>query len=268
MQMIGVLSLKTGGSRGKMYNTRLFYVFFMILSASLNAGWIERKAEGWAWYEDRPSPIEIEETIDAGPISSSQILEQAKKELGDKLADAILNPTGENITVYLALQKAWIGRSSKFSEEWAKALLNYPEFDSNISYPTSHYGRKIARNVENQKRVVQIKEIAQNSSLLFFYDGKDKISQAFSLVVKEFGKKYLWNIVAISCDGTLLDGFVTNQPDKGISQQFGLYKTPALFVVDPSTNEAFAIAYGLVSIDVIENNILIRFPENKEDFNE
>lgn len=240
-------------------------VIFFVFSFSLDAGWLDRKAEGWPWYEDR----KIEEKKEVPKKqSSSQKLAQAKKELEEKLADAILEPTQENIVAYIKLQKKWLDRSSKFSEEWSKILLDLPQLDPTIGFPVSHYGRQVYRRIDNEKKQERISELSQDYALIFFYEGESKVSQAFSLVVQEFGKKYDWEIAGVSCDGTMIKGFQINRVDNALSEQFGINVFPALFAVTPNKQEAVPIAYGLVSFDKIENNLLLRFSKKKENFND
>ena len=101
--------------------------------------------------------------------------------------------------------------------------------------------------------------------LFFFYEGKNKSSQVFSLVVLEFAKKYGWEVIAISKDGFLLEGFSDNHLDNGTIQTLGITAFPSLFLVNPQTSDIRPIAFGLVSLDRIERNIELHFSDMMEE---
>lgn len=238
--------------------------YLLLVFSLIDAGWHDRKAEGWAWYED----MEKEEVKKETPKkqTSAEILAEAKKELEEKLADAIIDPAQENIVAYLKLQREWLKRSSKFSKEVQRALLDLPYLDPTVSeFPVSHYGRQVAKRINNQRKRERISDLSKDYGMLFFYNGDVKVSQACSFVVRDFAKKYNWDIVGISCDGILLEGFSKNKLDLGIAEKFGVEVQPSLFALTPKTQEAVAITHGLSTLDKIENNLMFRFLDTKED---
>src|SRR5215203_3627501 len=96
-------------------------IYFSLLFAPLNGSWLERKAEGWAWYEEAEQEEETPEVLEPVnsppailPLTSAEELAQVKKDLEEKLAAAILNPTEENLTRYMSEQKRWIEKSAQF----------------------------------------------------------------------------------------------------------------------------------------------------------
>jgi conjugal transfer pilus assembly protein TraF len=228
----------------------------------LQADWIDRKAEGWFWYEDRKNvkkseKEEIEicyQNIDFQ--TAKEEVEAARKELEERLAEAILRPTEENLFAYMQLQQKWINQSAAFSKEWTKALLNNPRLDSRVNdFPITQYGVQVQKHIIQEKRESFIRSLTENYALLFFYEGQNKVSQAFSFVVKEFSKKYEWQLAAISCDQSLIPGFENNQLNNGIIQKLGIEVFPSLYLLDPKEQIVIPIAFGLSSFDQIEANI-------------
>jgi hypothetical protein len=57
---------------------------------------------------------------------TEQILEQ-RKTIEQKLHQAIISPSIENIKSYLTLQRALMDQSQRFAENWQKTLLYYPD---------------------------------------------------------------------------------------------------------------------------------------------
>lgn len=244
----------------------LFFMFnLFLLNPNLQAYWLEKKAEGWAWYEDldrktKKNPPEIEHPPEtSSPKTFAEEVSIIKKNMEEKLARAVLVPSEENVADYMQEQKRWIDQAEEFSRSWAKILLQRPLMDTTLEHPVSQYGIQVQKQIqqENHKRLIY--ELIKNHGLFFFYEGQSKVSQAFAFVVQEFATKYGWKIVATSTDGFILEGFHNNQIDKGIVKHFSIEAFPSLFIVNPKTSVITPIAFGLVSLDQIENNIVLQF---------
>lgn len=233
--------------------------FFIFCTHSLQAGWLERKAEGWAWYEEKESTKKQEENE---PLTLTAIEQSARirKNLEEKLATAVLDPTKENVKSYIEEQKKWIDQSANFSKVWAKVLLEDPSLDEILaSRPVTQYGIQVKNQIDLDERTSLIRRLAFEYGLFFFYEGRNKISQAFSLVVKEFAAKYSWEVLAIAVDHHLLEGFKSNQMDNGIAEKWNIQTYPALFAVNPRSGKIIPLAFGLQSLDQIEINVGLQF---------
>lgn len=233
-----------------------FILLWALSLASLDAAWIDRKAEGWAWYED-PNKEDEKTSI---PKEKPESIEQVRKELEDRLSKALLNPTDENIREYMKEQQKWVNKSEQFAIAWAKILLQHPELDETLKNPTSQYGIQLKEHIRQQKRRVKIEELARNNGLFFYYEGNAKTSQAFSEVVTNFAEKYGWTVLAISIDDVLLPDFPSSKLDNGISKMMQVKVFPSLYIVDPKQKLVTPIAYGLATLSDIENNIDTQFP--------
>lgn len=240
----------------------------------LDGVWLERKAEGWFWYEDRETQQlkEPEEAVlsippipDAiPPLTATEEMTLIRKELEERLNRAILEPTEANVMAYMHMQQEWINQAAQFSQVWLRNLLNNAALDSRLTAgPVTQYGVQVQKQILREQREERITTLAKSHGLFFFYEGNQKISQAFSFVVKEFSKKYDWQVVAISCDGIFIPGFGTNQTDQGITQRLNIERFPSLFLVDPKRQQVLPIAFGLSSVDQIEDNIEIQLPAHR-----
>jgi len=243
--------------------------FSILLAAPLMGVWLDRKAEGWAWYEEAPPEIksESENGLEDRPPPSFSYTDQAaeiRQKLEEILSKAILEPTEKNIEHYIQEQMKWINQSAQFSKVWTKVLLHRPDLDASTEFPVSQYGIQLYKQIQHDQLFALMHALIPHYGLFFFYEGKDQRSQTFSMVVQEFARKYGWEVIAISKDGYLLDGFADNHADNGAAQKIGVEIFPSLFLVDPHTADIRPIAFGLVSIDRIENNIALQFPEWKE----
>lgn len=243
-------------------------VMVVVLQASFvygsaEATWIDRKAEGWAWYENK---VEQKARIERSQeIKTAQMqISEAKMLLEMKLAEAMIDPTEQNVMEYMVEQKKWLHQSASFARVWGKVLLQNPELDHTTSSPVTQYGIQLKNEIENENIQLLIGNLAKEHGLFFFYEGKCKISQGLAKVVQLFANKYSWNVVAVSIDGTILPEFQNSRLDNGISKQMGISVLPALFIVNPTEKVATPVAYGFVSVDQIEERIMLQFnPENE-----
>lgn len=240
-----------------------------LLCCPVEAAWLDRKAEGWAWYEQHKEDMPLEQ-IDNEPVKASQTaaeeLAEAKKLLEAKLAEALIHPSEENIVTYMSEQKKRLQQSAAFAHAWEKVLLQHPELDPTASsYPVNHYGIQLKRELDRENNRKFIHDLAQTNGLFFFYEGSSLVSQAVAEVIKKFSASYHWAVTAISIDGVFLDGFSISRADNGIAKEMGVSVFPALFVFNPQDKTATPIAYGVVSLDQIEERILLQYKTTDED---
>lgn len=246
----------------KFYKPLLMICF---ICAQTEAGWLDRKAEGWAWHEKKQKEESVQDEV-SEPIDSKSSKEQiaeVKEKLEELLATALISPTEENIYAYMQLQYEWLEKSSNFSQMWAKTLLNSPQLNSSVTdRPTTQYGIQLHKHIKKSRMKELIQSLCQDHGLFLFYEGGSKISQALSMVLLEFSKQYNWEIVPISIDGIMLEAMPTSRIDNGLSHNLGITVFPAVFIINPMTKEATPIAYGLASLDQILQNISLQFEDN------
>ena len=238
----------------------MFSLLLILLGhATLYAGWHDRKAEGWAWYEDLQKPVKEEAPK---PQTTAQQMQQARENIEEKLAKAVLEPTPENIKSYMEEQQKLLERSALFAKVWAQVLLNHPHLDYTATHlPVSQYGLQFYKNELQEKKETLIGILAKDFGLFYFYEGKNEISSVFGPIVRDFAQKYDYKTIAISIDDTEIEGFEGSKKDNGITQALGIHVTPALYLINPKTNVAIPIAFGLVAVDKIEDNIVLQFKE-------
>lgn len=228
------------------------YLVQLLLCTSLHAGWLDRKAEGWAWHEIQPQE---QQEPSQESLTSSQRLSKSRQELEQLLADAILEPSEENVLRYMAAHQYWLGRSAAFAQTWNRALLLNPTMDPTATnFATSQYGRQLQRTWEQEEQAQAIKEMGAEYGLFFFYEGASKTSRAFSKVVKVFAETYQWSILGVSIDGILLEEIALNRVNNQITEKMGITVLPALVAIDPKTQKMIPLAFGLQSLDRIEAN--------------
>jgi conjugal transfer pilus assembly protein TraF len=236
------------------------FLLFSLLGSESYASWHERKAEGWAWYEDKKEKLREEEEEQISKVlSASDSVKVWEKHLEELRSKAILEPTSENVGAYIAEQHQLLQNGHKFSSEWMKFVLNNPEYDQTIEAPVESYAVDVQKDLEVRKRKEFFQKLSTEYGLFFFFDSTCSYSQAFSEMVKEFSLLYAWDTVAVSMDGGPCQYFPDAKIDNGISEKFSVTYVPSLFAVNPKTNEVFPLAFGIISREKIEDNVMMQF---------
>lgn len=243
-------------------------LFFVICCPPLQGMWLDGKAEGWAWYEDKdPKLPEQEQNVEQKPEVTeenySAKLNALQKKLEEAKARAVIEPTKENIYAYQLLQKNLSENASVFTSLWTKNLLEHPELDSRIENPVTQYGINTRKETDTKEKDALCKSLAQDHLLFFFYNGAEKPSQIFSLLIKDFSEKHGFALVGIVADGSPIEGIHT-LPDNGISNEFKVSTFPSVYLVTQETGSYRPVSHGLSSLDQIENNIWTQFSNTLE----
>lgn len=237
-----------------------FFLIILHLNV-LSAGWLDRKAEGWAWYEKRENPVPIEPNEKK---SNRQIMDELRADLEEKLATALLDPTPEHIESYMREQKRIIDQSGRFAHLWSRYLLKHPDLDQRTKTPVSQYGSQIHKKALQKQKELLVSSLVKENGLFFFYKGKCEACQAFSRIVKAFSEKFGLEVLPVSLDGAILPEYPHSRLDNGIAKDFEVSVVPALFVVNPSESVITPIAYGMLSLDQLEHNVFLQFGEEEE----
>jgi conjugal transfer pilus assembly protein TraF len=232
----------------------------LLSSGAFAVRWEERKAEGWFMYED------VEEKVPEKPVekqveSSRARVARIREDLEEKRAEAVLNPTQETVGEYIREQAKWTEQSSLFAAEWMKFVLNNPEYNSQVKAPNSQYVNGITKNLNRERKEELIRKLSADYGLFYFYKGSCQFCHAFAQVVIAFQEKYEWEVMPVSVDGEALPQFPNGEVDNGMADQMGISAVPALFLFNAEREEIVPIAFGAVSLDQVEKNLLLQFEE-------
>lgn len=236
----------------------LFIALVLLSSPSSQAGFLEGRAQGWHWYEDRLKKDEKEaEKQSSEPIDASKQLDNLKAEIEKRLHTAIIDPTEANLIAYMQLQKQLMAQSQKFSDVWQRVLYTHPELDETLSFPVTQGTRHVYLDQERESKEQAIKALAARFGLVYFFKGDCPYCHAFAPVVKRFAEKHGWSVLAVSLDASSLAEFPQAQPDNGIAANLGVQVVPALLAVHPATKQSIPLAYGMISESEIETRLSI-----------
>ncbi|MCL6746917.1 type-F conjugative transfer system pilin assembly protein TraF [Kosakonia sp. R1.Fl] len=220
------------------------------------------REEGWQWYnpdaedaesEPAPAPTVQEPLAGMTPSEQKKRLQQATREALDT---AILYPSVEHFRRFMTLQNFWTDRATDFTRTAKLARLKYPELDYNVK--RSHYNGTVeARQQEEQKiqRAV-ISQVAQRYGLFFFYRGNNAVDTLMAGVIRAFCEERGISLMAVSVDGKISDQLPRSRVDSGQAEQMRVTHFPATFLVDPKTHQWQPLAWGFMSHDDLDRQMV------------
>jgi conjugal transfer pilus assembly protein TraF len=236
-----------------------------VAQGSSSLTFFQRRAEGWHWYQDPPCDEKAEKKDKPSySLSPTQQIDAQRKALETKLHSAIVTPTRENLIAYITAQKALMDQSQKFAEMWKQVVLTTPSLDETLQHPVDQNARHLYYTAHHQRVEKQIKKLALEYGLFFFFRKNCAYCHHFSPIVKRFAQKYGWSVLPISLDSGTLPEFPHAKQNNGIAERLQITHVPALIALHPKTGQLVPLAYGLVSESEIEQRVelLTRFPEN------
>lgn len=235
-------------------------VIFFTAQVSAEALFYQKKAEGWFWYEELekeelqksestplPSPF-----AEGKPLTpTEQILEQ-RKMLEQKLHQAIVSPSIDNIKSYLYVQRALMDQSQRFAENWQKVLLHAPDLDETRIHPVNQSARHLYLANNQQRKTERLQQLSKEYGLFFFFKGECVYCQAFAETLKHFAEKYQWSLLPISLDGQALSAFPEFQQDNGLAEQFNIATVPAVIALHTKTKQLIPLSFKMISLSELE----------------
>lgn len=242
------------------------YLFFAFVPSPGNAGFIERKAEGWHFYESivKPEPKKEEEKNEETVVKgAAEQLEDFKKELDRLKAVAIMQPSYENVKAYMKIQKELVDKSSRFASRWQEVIYTTPSLDYTVQHPTSQAGRHVYLAEKKKNMDLEVQSLSQTHGLFFFFSGSCAYCKKFAPIVLDFAQRYGWGVIAVSTDGSRLPEFPDAVDDNGIASKLGVEFVPSLFAVNPESQEVIPLSHGFSSQDQILDRIRVLIIERK-----
>lgn len=221
--------------------------------------------QGWFWFDD-PKVASKKQSSDGlnTPSDPTEQVMLARQKLKKALDNAIMDPTPQNVQTYIALQNQMSERANLFANTWQKVIHDNPELNYSIEHPTSNVGLQVFHQAESQKKLELIKQFSERAGLFFFYKSTCPYCQRFAPILKHFSDTYHIVVVPITMDGIPLPEFPNSRQDSGQAKQFHVSVEPSLYAVDPQTQKAFPVAFGLTSeSELLDNiyNIMTRYKE-------
>lgn len=225
----------------------------------------DQPEQGWYWYDENHADRIIDNQPPMTVESAQAQLEALKKEVEDKKALALMNPTEENLKNYIRIQYEVNQRAELFATTWQKVIIKNPELDHTIKHPTNAVARRVYHQEQAREKKTSIDSFTSKYGLFFFFRSNCPYCHQFAPILKMFEEEYGITVVPISLDGKGLPEYPDPKPDNGIAQKLKIEVVPAVIAVDPKTGETVPITYGLISVDDLAYRINLLSSDNQRD---
>jgi conjugal transfer pilus assembly protein TraF len=243
------------------------------VSSQENPEFWRSRRDGWFWYRSVPAPTPEEKFAEQVPPSSGKAsqnkdieeFENFQYRLENLRKIAIINPTPENVRVYMMYERMAFKQATVFAE--MQQALNWvdPIFaeDSAELRPVN----PIAMRVWDQQRADTKREflsrLAKTHGLYFFIRGDCPYCHAFAPLIKRFGEQTGISVFPVTLDGGGNREYPKPIYDNGIAARLGIKMVPALVLAQPSLREYQVVSFGMVSEEEIMDRIYSLMSERR-----
>ncbi|MDQ5767915.1 conjugal transfer protein TraF [Thiothrix subterranea] len=227
--------------------------------------WYSDKERGWFWKEAPPPPpkpptqppdaLPAAATPAPKPVTAAQEMAALKAGLEEAKAEAILRPTPANVAHYLALQERTMNQAMLFTDMWQRVRWANPALDYAFVHPTAAGGVRIEREMTREEQKNVLNAVAQDNGIVFFFKRDCPYCQEQARILQALVQTHGISVLAVSLDGASSPYFPAAKPDNGIAARMGVQDAPAMFIVNPDTQETLPLGYGVVPMDEIESRI-------------
>ena len=219
---------------------------------------------GWHFYCDRVDEPERAEPAPApappssGPAqSASERIEVMRKALAEARAEAILNPTTENVSAYLRLQQETLQRAAAFSDAFRRTVWATPELDYTLRRPVGALAKQVWSDERRVARDAALARLGERYGLIYLGHAGCAGCKVFGPLLRAFASRHGLDVLAVSLDGGALEGWPGAVADKGRAARLGLggAPVPALVLFDTATKRVLPVGFGVMAEDEMAERI-------------
>ena len=219
---------------------------------------------GWHFYCDR----EDEEPPEAPPVpappsgdnadgSATARIEAMRLQLEEARAEAILDPTPDNVTAYLRLQQETLQKAAAFSDAFRRTVWATPELDYTLRRPVGALAKQVWSDGRRQDRDAALARLGDRYGLIYLGHAGCAGCKVFGPLLRAFAMRHRLDVLAVSLSGEALEGWPEAVADNGRAARLGLGDTPvpALVLFDTATKRVLPVGFGVMAEDEMADRI-------------
>jgi conjugal transfer pilus assembly protein TraF len=196
----------------------------------------------------KPKPKSIKEMT-----STKEVDEEIKR----LLSVATMSPTDENVK-NLALAVEYIkSKASVLSDVWRRLAWQTQELNPEGQRPANTVGLETYNKLRDTKKVQSLANLAKSHGLFFFFKSDCPYCHKLAPILKIFQARHGMEIFPVSLDARGLPDFPAFETDRGIARSLGVDRWPALFLADKATGDIRPIAFGIISLNELEERVYV-----------
>jgi len=228
---------------------------------------------GWHFYCDRADQKEVgepESAVNQTPEPAPEIpqppeddaigkIRELRRQLEQKRAEAILDPTTENVAAYLHLQQETLERAAVFSDMFRRTVWATPELDYTLRRPVGALAKRLWSDGRRAERDGVLARLGERYGLIYLGDADCEGCRVFGPLLRAFSMRHGLDVLAVSLDGKPLEGWPEAVPDNGRAERLGLggAPLPAVVLFDTKTNKVQPVGYGVLAEDQLAERIFL-----------
>ena len=220
-------------------------------------------ALGWHFYCDRQDRSEEREGPQPAPPtvtderSATERIEAMRKALKEARAEAILDPTTENVTAYLRLQQETLQRAAAFSDAFRRTVWATPEVDYTLRRPVGALAKQVWSDQRRVDRDRALARLGERYGLIYLGHAGCAGCKVFGPLLRAFAKRHNLDVLAVSLTGEALEGWPEAVADNGRATRLGLGNAPvpALVLFDTKTKRVLPVGFGVMAEDQMAERI-------------
>ena len=218
---------------------------------------------GWHFYCDRQDEPDPEREASEPPPAMSpetpateRILE-IRRALEEARAEAVLDPTPENVAAYLRLQQETLRRAAAFSDAFRRTVWATPEVDYTLVRPVGALAKRVWSDGRREARDAALARLGERYGLIYLGHAGCASCKVFGPLLRAFAERHGLDVLAVSLTGEALEGWPEAVPDNGRAAGLGLAgaPSPALVLFDTVTRQAVPVGFGVMAEDEMAERI-------------
>ena len=220
-------------------------------------------ALGWHFYCDRQDRNKERRVPQPAPPSvtdersATERIAEMRRALEEARAEAILNPTTENVTAYLRLQQETLQRAAAFSDAFRRTVWATPELDYTLRRPVGALAKQVWSDERREARDRALARLGERYGLIYLGHAGCAGCKVFGPLLRAFAKRHKLDVLAVSLTGEVLEGWPEAVADRGRAARLGLGNAPvpALVLFDTKTKRVLPVGFGVMAEDQMAERI-------------
>lgn len=216
----------------------------------------ERRLGEW-FYCEKPKAKPSDQRAANPSQSSAEQLAAISKQLEEMKARAILEPTTENVSAYIAFQREQLNRASSFADMWRRTIWQNPELDYTLQRPVNQLGKRTWLDNRTADRNRVLGSISKRYGVFYFYSSACAACEVFGPIMRSVSDRFGLTVMAVSLDGGPSKAFPNFTVDTGQYRAMGMHgqQVPAPVLFDTVTKRPMPIGYGMMAADEVMDRI-------------
>lgn len=216
---------------------------------------------GHYFYCEKPKPEKPvkEKTSPASQATAIERIDEIREQLQEMRAEAVLEPTTENVSAYIRFQRVQLDRASHFTAVWQRVLWQQPDLDYTLQRPVSNLAKKVWSDARAAEQTDLLATLGERYGIFYIYSGSCGACRAFSPLMRAFADRYGLTVKAVSTDGAPNDYFPDALADVGQVTALGLsgQPVPAVILFDAVSREVIPVGFGLMTEEDLKERIYL-----------